>query len=210
MNSIEKLVAIGSNPLHKESPVVETAELMAHSLGEELLGMLRQKNGFYAFESALHIFPEGPFRHEMTVSRWNSSDLWRYEYGDLAHQMLFFAEDAFGNQFCFHKGLVCSFEAETGQVEFLGRTLEDWAMTILAKYEGLTGYTLLHKWQLRSGALPSGMRLMPKVPFVLGGDYQIDNLYALAAVRAMKTRGNLARQLKDLPDGAQVQFRVVE
>jgi hypothetical protein len=51
---------------------------------------------------------------------------------------------------------------------------------------------------------------MPKIPFVLGGKYSLDNLYALAAVSGMKTRGNIARQIKDLPDGSRVEFRIIE
>jgi hypothetical protein len=74
----------------------------------------------------------------------------------------------------------------------------------------LTGYSLLHEWQMRHGAIPAGTRLMPKIPFVLGGQYALDNLYVLSSVSAMKSRGNLARQIKDLPDGSQVQFRVIE
>jgi hypothetical protein len=92
----------------------------------------------------------------------------------------------------------------------LDLSLSDPPERILADYEVLTGYPLLHQWQAKHGALPIGVRLMPKVPFVLGGEYALDNLYSIAAVSGMKTRGNLARQIKDLPDGAQVEFRVIE
>jgi len=78
------------------------------------------------------------------------------------------------------------------------------------EYRALTGYPLLHEWQEKNGALPVGRRLMPKVPFVLGGDYSLAYLYSPAAVSAMKSRGNLARQLKGVPDGSQVEFRVIE
>jgi hypothetical protein len=54
------------------------------------------------------------------------------------------------------------------------------------------------------------MRLMPQIPFVLGGRFSLSNLFALDAVRAMKTYANLALQIKDLPDGATVNFRVVD
>ncbi len=74
---------------------------------------------------------------------------------------------------------------------------------ILREYTVITGYPLLHEWQQKNGAIAVGWRLMPKIRFVLGGSYRLENLYALSTVSAMKTRGNLARQLKDLPDGAQ-------
>lgn len=52
------------------------------------------------------------------------------------------------------------------------------------------------------------MRLVPKTPFVLGGGYNLDNLYALEASESMRYRGSIATQLRDLPDGAAVQLRV--
>src|SRR5207245_6232815 len=119
---------------------------------------------------------------------------------DLIGKFLFFAEDVFGDQFCLHEGRVCSFDAETGELKVLGHSLEDWAKRILDDYELLTGYPLIHKWQELHGPVPIGTRLMPKIPFVLGGGYSLDNLYVLASVSAMKSRGNLARQIKDLPD----------
>lgn len=211
MTALEKLLSISSAPLGLgmvETSVIPTDDFGA--LGRELQALLQNKNGFYAFESALHLFPAAQSQEHMMLERWNASDLWRYEYGPLAERALFFAEDAFGNQFCIHHERVCSFDAETGELNELGANLETWARALLNDYAFLTGYPLMHQWQSKNGALPAGMRLMPKVPFVLGGEYALNNLYPLEAARGMKSRGNLARQLKDLPDGARIEFRVVE
>jgi hypothetical protein len=105
---------------------------------------------------------------------------------------------------------VCSFDAETGEMSAIANDLEGWPNRLLTEYVLLTGYPLLSKWQEKNGPLPIGTRLMPKTPFVLGGAYSLGNLYSLQADRAMRTRGNLARQLKNLPDGSQVEFRVVD
>jgi hypothetical protein len=214
MNRIEKLLSISSAPLSQGCDGINFDELGDYGpLGQQLDGLLHQRNGFYAFESALHVFPFA--RHqkdekEIGLGRWNSFELWRFEYGDLADRVLFFAEDAFGNQFCLHDRRVRSFDAETGAMSDVADDIEGWAKQILTEYNVLTGYPLLHQWQQKNGALAAGSRLMPKIPFVLGGKYSLDNLYALAAVSAMKTRGNLARQIKDLPDGSRVEFRVIE
>lgn len=211
MSFIQKLLSIGGNSLSHQPVSVNVAGFDDYGkLAVELLNLLGQKNGFYAFESALHVFPAAPFENEMTLSRWNSHGLWRHEYNELAEKMLFFAEDAFGNQLCLHDGQVSLFDAETGGLEPQGRTLDAWAKRLLEDYQVLTGHPLLHQWQTRNGALPVGKRLMPKIPFVLGGQYALDNLYPIGAVSGMKTRGNLARQIKDLPDGAQVQFRIID
>lgn len=213
MTSIEKLLSIGGAAISHQPAVVDFDELGDYApLGQQLDALLRQRNGFYAFESALHVFPAATHQEEKetNLSQWNSFKLWRFEYADLADRALFFAEDALGNQFCLHDARVRSFDAETGEMSDLADDLERWASQILKDYAVLTAYPLMHQWQTKNGALPVRKRLMPKTPFVLGGNYSLDNLYALDSVTAMRTRGNLARQLKDLPDGARVEFRVIE
>jgi len=213
MTSIEKLLSVSSAATSQQPAGVDFDELGDYGpLGQQLDSLLRVRNGFYAFESALHVFPAARQEDgkEATLSHWNSFQLWRFEYGELADRVLFFAEDAFGNQFCLHNRRVRSFDAETGEMSDLADNLEGWAKQLLAEYPVLTGYPLMHQWQEKHGALPVGTRLMPKIPFVLGGKYSLNNLYALASVSAMKTRGYLARQLKDLPDGSQVEFRIIE
>ena len=51
---------------------------------------------------------------------------------------------------------------------------------------------------------------MPKKPFVLGGEYRIENLYLLNAVKAMHLRANLAVQIKNLPDGTSLTWNITE
>jgi hypothetical protein len=211
MKQVEKLLSIASEPVSQQEVIIGLPDFSNHGLlGEQLVDLLSQKNGFYAFESALHLFPATAHSEEIPLSQWNTFGLWRHEYGELAHDQLFFAEDAFGNQFCLHQGQVCSFDAETGELKPLGRSLEEWARHILDDYQLLTAYPLLHQWQLEHGRLPVGMRLMPKIPFVLGGEFTLQNLYPITSVSGMRTRGNLAKQIKDLPDGAQVKFRIIE
>jgi hypothetical protein len=53
------------------------------------------------------------------------------------------------------------------------------------------------------------MRLVPKVPFVLGGEIEPGNVYSLNAKEGMRVRGELAVQIRDLPDGARVHYRII-
>jgi len=92
----------------------------------------------------------------------------------------------------------------------MAESLESWAAEILGDYKFRTGYPLAHDWQLRNGVIADGTRLVPKRPFVLGGDFSVDNLYVLDSVRGMRLRADLAAQLRDLPDGATVNYRVVD
>src|SRR5438105_744252 len=132
MTRVEKLLSIGSEPLSRQKVIINLLDFSRHGeIGDELRTLLDQKNGFYAFESALHVFPAAPFEKEMTLGRWNSFGLWRHEYGDLVDDsLLFFGEDAFGDQFCLSSQQVCSFDAETGEMKVIGQSLEEWAKRI--------------------------------------------------------------------------------
>lgn len=78
------------------------------------------------------------------------------------------------------------------------------------RFSVLLQYSLAYARQEHSGILSSEFRLMPKTPFVCGGRFELDNLIAINAVSGMKSRANLARQIIDLPDGAQIEFKIIE
>jgi hypothetical protein len=128
----------------------------------------------------------------------------------MADGFLFFAEDIFGCQFALKESQVWTFNPETGEAQALASSLDGWARCLAEDYETLTGYPLAHAWQTRHGALAPGNRLVPKIPFVLGGEYNVANLHALDSAKSMLFRASIAVQIRDLPDGAQVQLQVIE
>jgi len=206
-DSLSELIAAASEPLASGEPrplSIEGGERFA----ETLEALLRRKNGFYAFESALHVLPSGTGEDVMSLERWNAPDLWRHEYGDMTEGCFFFGEDVFGGQFCFRAGQVCTFDPETGDIEPLAPSLDAWAGEILRRYDNLTGHPLAHEWQRRHGALPRGHRLVPTIPFVAGGEYRVENLRAGESVASMRYRGDIAKQIRDLPDGTPIRLKV--
>ena len=56
MTSVEKLISIASDAL-AAPPSAMPDLLCQYRLGSELFRMLVRKNGFYAFETALHVLP---------------------------------------------------------------------------------------------------------------------------------------------------------
>lgn len=98
--------------------------------------------------------------------------------------------------------------ASSGSVSAIAGTVEAWAQAILDDYDVLTGYPLAHQWQVERGPIPPRSRLVPKVPFACGGEFEIENLVLLDAGEAMRARGQLATQLHELPDDARVTFRI--
>jgi hypothetical protein len=202
VSAVDDLLRIATGPLSASpvtGPVGDSADLGA---------LLSTRNGFYAFDAALHVLPAGR-GNEISVEAWNHSALWRNAYRGLSEEWFFFAEDAFGGQFGLGRGGVVGFDPETGDIELLARSIEDWAKVVLDDCEMLTGWPLAHEWQVQHGPLRPGRRLIPKVPFVLGGDFVVSNLYDGDTVMSLRYRGEVASQLHDLPDGTRVRLRLV-
>jgi hypothetical protein len=208
MTSIEKLLSISSESLASGLEVCPEF-LGEYALGSELFEMLEQKNGFYTFEFALHVFPL-TLDPETGMEGWNAASLWRSGYEDLAQGLLFFAQDIVQDQFCLSEKQVgvLRFDAETGGTKFMADSIEGWANVILSNYKVETGWPLVHDWQLKNGSLPLGKRLIPKTPFFLGGEYNIENLWAGNSLEGMRLKADIAMQTRELPDGANVKLHI--
>ncbi len=208
MTNVEKLLSVASEQL-APSPAGMPELLSAYSLAPEIFTMLRKKNGFYAFESALHVLP---LTSDPTsgLEAWNADSLWRSEYGDLAEGLLFFAEDIFQDQFCLStkQNSVLRFYAETGQTSVMASSVEEWAGVILSDYREETGWPLLDQWQAKNGPLRRGKRLMPKTPFFLGGAYSPENFWPGDPLEGMRLKADLAIQTRNLPEGATVKLKI--
>jgi hypothetical protein len=207
--AIDKLVSISSPSLGMAGQAL-ASRLLGHAgrLGSELARLLDRHNGFYAFESALHVFPVGQTFGATDLETRNATNGWRAAYGSLADGHLFFAEDLFGGQFSILGEKVVSFDPESGDTVDLADSIEGWAQRILDDYPYLTGHPLGHDWQMQHRPLPTGRRLIPKHFFVLGGDYEVENLREVDATEGMRLRGDVAVQIKDLPEGTRVRFLI--
>ena len=208
---IGKLTMIGSVALSADSSFESAAESIpaGRSNAQQLIQMLREKNGFYAFESALHVFPlalENQF-HNQDLWRWNSPNTWKYAYGDKLQNAFCFAEDIFAYQFCLVDTEVGRFDPETGNIERYCHSVEDWARRILEDFRVSTGYPLAHEWQAINGPLKPGNRLVPIYPFMSKeGSYSLANLYELNSTESLLVRASLARQLFNVADGETVRI----
>src|SRR5262249_24331389 len=206
---LRRLRELGSAALVRDCDAVDLAQLTNRwSFAGALADVLNEKNGFYAFESSLLVRPLNHARLPVGLLQWNDPSLWKQEYPGTLEGMLCFAEDAFGNQFALGGDDVFSIDSETGEAERIAGSLEQWARLILDDCNYRTGCPLAHEWQLRNGPLEAGQRILPKIPFVTGGAFETGNLRAISDVEGMRFRGAIARQIRDVPDGGQVVFRV--
>lgn len=211
MSALRKLAGVGG-PAIRQQPVdfgrLESA--FDSKVADSMCPLLRAKNGFYAFESALHVLPDAATTSQLGVVEWNTDSLWKKEYQGMADGLVCFAEDVFGMQFCLKNGAVSRFDPETGECEAMAPDLERWAGMILRDYEQWTGHRLAHDWQTANGSIPLGSRLVPITPFVLGGEFEVQNCRSVDAAKGMRYRASIAIQIRDLPDGATVKLRTID
>ena len=82
-----------------------------------------------------------------------------------------------------------------------------------------TSQDFLRDWYMASlvslandqcGPLSEGRKYCLKIPGVLGGAYGGDNLATEPQVELVRLSGDIARQIEELPDGAQIKLQVVE
>lgn len=210
---IRKLLEIASKPLIAtldEALSMETLESVRHK--DELMGLLRIKNGFYAFESALHVFPVvmDDWFNGQDLVRWNAPDLWKQAYGQKAQGLFAFAEDIFGYQFCCHEDQIVRFDPETGGTERVCSSLEEWATLICDDYNFQTGYPVAKAWQAKHGPIAQGSRLVPIYPLISKeGSYDVENFYAVDDLKGMLSRADFARQVEGVKDGQQVSIKPI-
>jgi|SRR5215831_18192511 len=209
--ALKNLLSISSDPICDVVPVLPKAVVdLAGARSGELLALLKAKNGFYAFESALHVLPAGCPTLPANLQTWNDIKLWRGLYGESTKEFVSFAEDIYACQFGILHENICKFEPETGEIERFATNLEEWAHKILDDYEYETGHPVARRWQELHGPLTPGTRLFPKIPFVLRGQYDVENLFALDAFEGLKYQAEIYQQIRDVPDGSTIRLRIIE
>jgi hypothetical protein len=196
-SALRQLLDLASPPLVSE-PAAEPSD--AHAS----LPLRATRNGWVAYFSALHVFPT--HADGVTPDLGAVNRTLRAAYGDLATGHTAFAQDLFGVLFTGHPDGICAFDPETAEHELLAPDVEGWAHRVLAEPEELLGAAFAYDWQERNGALCASERLVPLLPFVLGGEYDDANLEPRETLLTLRERGALARRIAALPDGAEVDW----
>ncbi|QDT39258.1 SMI1/KNR4 family protein [Stratiformator vulcanicus] len=200
VRSLEKLKIFDSRGFLPDLPDSITPRLQ-----RELKSLYNNFNGFSAFGGAMHCFPSKA-SERTDITSWNKNELWKNRYPiDLKH-VLCFAQSIIGDQYCIVGEKVGRFDPETGDVEAIGTSLKEWFDVINEETDFATGRPLLLEREENNGLVPDHSLLIPKIPFVCGGQFSVDNVVAVEAVRAMRIRGGIASQIHGHPDGTVFEF----
>ncbi|MCG8092808.1 MAG: DUF1851 domain-containing protein [Candidatus Thiodiazotropha endolucinida] len=69
---------------------------------------------------------------------------------------------------------------------------------------------LVEQAEEKLGPLSEGRKYHFVIPGVLGGEYGASNFQTVSLVEQIRFSGDLGKQIKELPDGAQVKLKVIE
>lgn len=198
--SIGKLLSIASPAL--DAPPDDKTGAVAG--GAELAALLAERNGFVAFENALHVLGTRGGGGYAGLLDWNRSTSWRALYEFPITAGICFAQDVYGTQFVIEPTGIVAFNPETGEISPMCGSLDEWAGMILSDHRYWTGWPSAHDWQTAHGALPPGHRLFPRTFFSAGGAYEVGNLYPARALDGMTRYARFANTIHGLPDGARI------
>jgi hypothetical protein len=153
--------------------------------------------GFSAFDQALLVLP--PDWHVRLGKEQSVADLLgEYSTGRV------FALDLFGGLFVAAADRILRVNPETREAEEHSADAEEWAMKILEAPNFETGWELAMNWQRDNRLLHSYERLLPRQPFVLGGEYDVGNLVPRDLKEALSLYARLSARVEALEDGEAV------
>jgi hypothetical protein len=197
---------LGAFTYSRFQPDANVADLSLYSLLDSLYCGF---NGGYYWGGALLIRPtQRGVETPLTVAEWNDEATWKIYYDGICQEVTFFAEDAFGVQFGVIRERIVQFDPETAAFIDVAGTLEEWCQVLVRDPSFYTGDTVLAAWERKNRRIKIGQRLIPKQPFVLGGEFHSDNMVCKSDVEGMRIRAQLWRLIRDLPDGQKIIFQI--
>jgi hypothetical protein len=176
---------------------IDDAELL-DQIPAELASILIRTNGFIVHHGMLHIrgAVKSPRWHSLREA-WRGNRSFRTLYPDLLSSDVPFGQDLFGDQFILRDGRVLVLQAETGELKekeaslsrFLERVEDDPVQYLNASL---------------SVRLTPGQLVFAFPPFFV--DQSKSQLKACPADEVVELHADIAQQIKELPNGASVEF----
>ena len=183
-------------------PAVDDSEILAE-LPSELAELLRETNGFIVHGGALHL------RGASLVPAWHSlraamldGEAFHQMYEDVEPGDIPFAQDLFGDQFLLRDGVVLRLFAETGEIEELSPTLEDFFTRVVDDFAEFLN--------VQPSNLKPGQLILAYPPFCFEESGKSCDQTPLPAREVIHFHATLAKQLKDVPEGAKIKFNLNE
>ena|SRR5438094_7360621 len=182
---------------------IEDVEIL-RELPADLVRVLSDTNGFILHEGAVHVRGAclTPEWHSLRAS-WCGPKAFHTLYEGVRPSDIPFAQDQVGDQFLIRERVVLRLSAETGEIEHLADSLQDFLSRVSSDIEGFLSVGLGHRMQ-------PGQLLHAFPPFCFDNGGESASLKPLPAFDVILFHADLARQIRHVPDGGQVEFKVTD
>lgn len=178
-------------------PGIDDSEIL-QKLPPELVKLLTETNGFILHSGALHVRGAclAPKWHSIREA-WQGIQAFHTLYDDVSPSDIPFAQDQLGDQFFIRKRRVIRLFAETGEIEPFAESLDSFLNGLHGDIEEFLDVGLSRQTQ-------PGQLLHAYPPFCTEDAEKGVSLRALPAKEVILFHADLARQLRDIPDGGQI------
>jgi hypothetical protein len=184
-----------------KSESIEDVEIL-RELPAYLVRVLSDTNGFILREGAVHVRGAclTPEWHSLRAA-WRGPKAFHSLYPDVRPSDIPFAQDQVGDQFLIRDDIVLRLSAETGEIERLADSVQDFFSKVSNDIEDFFNVGLDYRMQ-------PGQLLCAYPPFCFGESAGGASLAPLPASEVILFHADLARQIRDVPDGGQIELKV--
>jgi hypothetical protein len=99
---------------------------------------------------------------------------------------------------------------DAAEYKFVADSFEDWVNIVMDDPDYYLGYTFVQNADFQTiKKLGEGYRMGATMPFVLGGEYNMENLRLKNYKENLKFNASIAHQISDVPDGTPIQFKII-
>jgi hypothetical protein len=180
---------------------IEDAEILKE-LPADYARILCETNGFILRNGALHIRGAciEPEWHSLR-NAWRGTNAFHKLYSSVQKTDIPFAQDQLGDQFLLRNKEVFRLMAETGDLEQAAENLEEFFQRVTEDTEGFLNVSSNHP-------LLPGDLLLAYPPFVFAEAAEGPLLKPLKACEVILFHADLARRIRDLPEGGTIEFKI--
>ena len=168
----------------------------------DLARILGDTNGFILHEGALHVRGAclTPEWHSLRAA-WRGPKAIHILYKDVQPSDIPFAQDQLGDQLLIRENAVHRLSAETGELERIADNIQDFFGRVSSDIEGFLHVGLSH-------GMEPGQLLQASPPFCLQESGAASSLSTVPASELILFHADLARQIRDVPDGERVVLKI--
>jgi hypothetical protein len=193
-----------------QGPELTDAPILSE-LSTEHSELLREMNGFIAFEGGFHLrgVCDDPVWHSLAEASLGENSLHRL-FRSVRASDIPFGEDCMGDQFLLRESVVYRLSGESGDAQSLKCSWQEFFARLIANPLEFLRLQPLVQFQREGGHLKPGQLLSAYPPFVCEEARNGVSLCAISATERISFLADFARQFASIADGELCRITVSE